>query len=71
MDVFPGLADAYGVDYVRKLISSMEQNGYHFDAVNSYDGYLCFKDEIACGLPTIFSNWSEVNCWLKHISYEN
>ena len=68
---FPGLTDAYDADYVGELISDMREHGYEFDELSSYDGYLCFRDEIACGLPTIFSDWSEVGEWLKNISYED
>lgn len=68
---FPGLTDAYDADHVGELVSNMREHGYEFDEFSSYDGYLCFRGEIACCLPTTFSDWSEVDDWLKDISYED
>ena len=45
---FPGLTDAYDADHVGELISDMREHGYEFDEFSSYDGYLCFRGEIAC-----------------------
>lgn len=67
MSTFPGLTEQYDADYVLALISDMESFGYHFDELSSYDGYLCFRTDTACGLPTSFATWSEVDNWLQNV----
>ena len=67
MSVFPGLTEQYDADYVMTLLSDMESLGYYFDELSSYDGYLCFRTDIACGLPTSFATWCDVDNWLQNV----
>lgn len=64
---FPGLTEEYDADYVGELIHDMESLGYHFDEFSSYDGYLCFRTDAACGLPTSFISWHDVDDWLTKV----
>lgn len=49
-----------------QLIKEMNEHGYFYDEIDSYEGYLKFYYTTGV-LPMSFDSWSEVEEWLTQV----
>jgi len=52
------------------LIKAMAVAGYHYDDIDSYDGYLVFDGDYCCVRMT-FESWYEVEEWLRGVVFDD
>ena len=51
----------------QEIITAMEQHGYHYDDINSYDEWICFNTELG---HLSFDSWEAVEEWLDGVVWE-
>jgi len=50
-----------------EIIQAMENHGYWYDNIDSYDGWLVFRHELG---SLSFESWNEVEEWVTYMVWD-